>query len=359
MANWLLYGAYGFTGQLLVEEAVKRGHRPLLAGRDAAKTAVIAQQYNLDHVALDLNDTDKLHQIVAGVDLALHAAGPFIHTSEPMVQACLAGQTHYLDITGEIPVFETTLSYDAHAREQGVALINGVGFDIVPTDCLGSYAAAQLPDADSLEIAFMGLSRASAGTARSMLEMLPTLEQGSLLRRNGRLVPLPFGQGSREVTFSHGRSLRVTPIPWGDLVTAQLSTGVANVTTYMALPLPPGAQAITPLLTRLLKVGPLRRASLKLVDWTIHGPDDHLRQTARSYVWACASNQAGQRREAWLETIEPYRLTAVAGIRAVEKTLQLQPAGALTPSLAFGADFVLAVDGTTRYDDLPLHQETP
>lgn len=353
MANWLLYGAYGYTGKLLAEEAVQRGHRPLLAGRDKAKTAVIAQQYNLDYVALDLDDTNTLHQVVAGVDLVLHAAGPFIHTSEPMVQACLAGHTHYLDITGEIPVFESTLSYDAHAREQGVALISGVGFDIVPTDCLGSYVAAQLPDADSLEIAFMGISRASSGTARSMLEMMPGLERGSLLRRNGRLVPISLGQGSRQVTFSHGRSHRVTPIPWGDLVTAQLSTGAPNVTTYMALSLPPGARIISPLLTRLLKINPLRRAARRLVDWTIHGPDETLRQSARSYVWACASDTAGNRREAWLETLEAYQLTAVAGIRAVENTLRQKPCGALTPSLAFGADFVLEIPGSQRFDALP------
>ena len=353
MTNWLLYGAYGYTGRLMVEEAVKRGHRPLLAGRDGEKTAVIAREYDLEHVSLDLRDTDKLHQVVAGVDLVLHAAGPFIHTSEPMVQACLAGQTHYLDITGEIPVFQSTLSYDAHAREQSIVLISGVGFDIVPTDCLGSYVAAQLPEATELELAFMSLSRTSGGTAKTMLEMVPGMPKGGLVRRNGRLVAQPLGQGSRQVTFSNGRTRQVVPIPWGDLATAQLSTGIGNVTTYMAISLPRGTRLLSPLVTRLLQIGPVRRAAQKLVDWTVHGPDEARRQSARSYVWACARDAAGNRREAWLETAEAYRLTAVTGIRAVEHTLNQQPCGALTPSLAFGADFVLEVPDTHRYDALP------
>jgi short subunit dehydrogenase-like uncharacterized protein len=350
--TWLLYGAYGYTGRLLVEEAVARGQRPVLAGRDGKKTAVLAQQYNLDHLAFDLSDSDKVRGAVADFDLVLHAAGPFIHTAEPMVQACLAGQAHYLDITGEIPVFEMTLSYDAHAREQGVALISGVGFDIVPTDCLASYVAAQLPGATELEIAFWGLSGASAGTTKTMLEMMTKLPQGSLVRRNGRLVPQPLGQGARQITFSNGKVRDVLPIPWGDLATAQHATGIPNVTTYMAIRLPRGSGWVTPTAVRALQFRPLRRLAQKGVDWTVRGPSAEVRQTARTYVWACARDAAGNEKEAWLETMEAYRLTAVAGIRAVEHTLAQAPAGALTPSMAFGADFVLQLPDTKRFDEM-------
>lgn len=350
--TWLLYGAYGYTGRLLVEEAVARGHRPVLAGRDGEKTAVIARQYNLDHLAFDLNDGDTVRGLVADFELVLHAAGPFIHTAEPMVQACLAGQAHYLDITGEIPVFEMTLSYDAHAREQGVALVSGVGFDIVPTDCLASYVAANMPGATELEIAFWGLSGASAGTTKTMLEMMTKLPQGSLVRRNGRLVPIPLGEGGRQITFSNGKVRDALPIPWGDLATAEYATGIPNVTTYMAIRLPRGAGWVTPTAVRALQFGPLRQLAKKAVDWTIKGPSETVRQTARSYIWACARDAAGKQKEAWLETMEAYRLTAVAGIRAVEQTMAQGPAGALTPSMAFGADFVLELPETRRFDEL-------
>lgn len=350
--TWLLYGAYGYTGRLLVEEAVTRGHQPVLAGRDAGKTAVLARQYNLDHVAFDLADSDKVRGVVADFDLVFHAAGPFIHTAEPMVQACLAGQAHYLDITGEIPVFEMTFSYDAHAREQGIALISGVGFDIVPTDCLASYVAARLPGATELEIAFWGMSGASAGTTKSMLEMMTKLPQGSMVRRDGRLVPIPLGEGGRQITFSNGKARDVLPIPWGDLATAQHATGIPNVTAYMAIRLPRGANWVTPTAVRALQFSPVRRLAQKAVDWTVRGPSETVRQTARSYIWACARDAVGNQKEAWLETMEAYRLTAVAGIRAVEHTLAQSPTGALTPSLAFGADFVLELPDTQRLDAL-------
>lgn len=356
MGNWLLYGAYGYTGRLMAEEAVRRGHKPVLAGRNEAKTKAVAQEFGLDHISVDLSDTDQLNQVVADFDLVLHAAGPFIHTSEPMIQACLAGKTHYLDITGEIPVFETTFSYDTHAREQGIALISGVGFDIVPTDCMASYVSELLPNATEMEIAFWGLSGASAGTTKTMLELMPTLSKGGMIRRNGRLQQIPIGQGSRDIQFSNGKTRTVVPIPWGDLATVERATGIPNVTVSMAILLPRGTTTLAPLTSRLMGFGPVRSLAKKAIELTVKGPDEETRHTARSYVWACAKDAEGNQKEAWLETIEAYQLTAVASLLAVEKTLSQQPTGSLTPSMAFGADFVLDVDGTERFDALTIKE---
>lgn len=356
MGNWLLYGAYGFTGRLIVEEAVNRGHKPVLAGRHEAKTKAVAEAFGLDHINVDLSDTDRLNQIVADFDLVLHAAGPFIHTSEPMIQACLAGKTHYLDITGEIPVFETTFSYDTHAREQGIALISGVGFDIVPTDCMAKYVSEHLPNATELAMAIGGISVASAGTTKTMLELTPTMSTGSMIRRNGRYVHIPIGEGKRDIQFSNGQTRTVVPVPWGDLATAERATGIPNVIVSMAISLPRGTTTLAPLTSRLLAFGPLRSLAKKVVDLTVKGPVEKMRRTARSYVWACAQDAEGNQKEAWLETIEAYQLTAVASLLAVEKTLAQQPNGSLSPSMAFGADFILDVDGTERFDTLAIKE---
>jgi short subunit dehydrogenase-like uncharacterized protein len=352
MSRWLLYGATGYTGRLIINEALARGHRPVLAGRSAAKLAPLAQPHNLEWRAFGLDDPDHLRDTVAEFDLVFHAAGPFIHTSEPMLQACLAGKTHYLDITGEIPVFENTLSYDTHAQEQGIALISGVGFDILPTDSLARYVANQVPNAAELEIAFHGDFRVSAGTTKSFLEMLARLPQGSLVRRNGRLVDYRLGKGGKQVRFSDGKTRRVIPIPWGDLATAEKSTGIPNVTAYMALPLPPGARRVAPLLMRAIGLEPVRGLARRAADLAMSGPDEKLRAAGRSYIWARAANGAGAAREAWLETMEPYRLTAVAAVRCVERVLEIQPRGALTPALAFGPNFILELPETQRFDTI-------
>ncbi|MCP4359435.1 MAG: NAD(P)H-binding protein, partial [Chloroflexi bacterium] len=170
MKNWMIYGAYGYTGTLLAEEAVHRGHRPVLAGRSAKKLIPLAERLKLEYIVLDLEDTDRLFKVVAGFDLIFHAAGPFVHTSLPMVQACLTGRTHYLDITGEVPVFEQNLAFDRQARQQGIAIISGAGFDVVPTNCLATYVAGQIDKPTQLKIAVAALGGISGGTTKTMLE---------------------------------------------------------------------------------------------------------------------------------------------------------------------------------------------
>ena len=76
---------------------------------------------------------------------SLHCAGPFSRTWRPMYDACLGTGTHYLDITGEIDVFEALAARDRAARDAGIMLLPGVGFDVVPSDCLIADLAARHP----------------------------------------------------------------------------------------------------------------------------------------------------------------------------------------------------------------------
>lgn len=344
----MLYGAYGFTGRLIVEEATRRGHRPLLAGRDAERLASLARRYGLDWLALDLSDARRLEAAVRGHTLVLHAAGPFIHTADPMIRACLAAGAHYLDITGEIPVLENTFRYHDQAQAAGVALISGAGFDIAPSDCLAAYVARRLPGATQLETAISAPLQVTSGTVKSMLEMLSALPSGAIGRRNGRLVSIPDVK-PRRLRFSDGRERAVRPAPWGDLVTAARTTGVENITCYLTLPDLPGVNAFS----RLLSLGPVSRLAGPVVERLFRGPDEQAQQTARAYLWARVIAGDGQTVEAWLETVEVYRFTAMAAVRSVEKLPAGAFAGALTPAGAFGADFVLELEGTKRFDTLP------
>jgi short subunit dehydrogenase-like uncharacterized protein len=350
MSEWMLYGAYGYTGKLLVKEAVRRGHRPLLAGRNAQKLQAMAEEYSLDFLAIKLEDEAALATAVAGMELVFHSAGPFVHTVEPMIQACLTGQTNYLDITGEMPVFQTTYNYHRQAQASGIALIPGVGFDVVPSDCLAKYVVDQVPGAQELEIAIVALGKTSPGTAKTFVEMLP---KGGWMRRDGKIVPLALGTGVKQIPFPNGRLYTVMAVPWGDLSTAYWGMGTPNITTYLAmhrryLKL---ISWTAPIVQKLVALGPVKGLA-KSAAGTMHGPDRATRRSKRSYVWARAADGAGHSKEAWLETMEAYRLTALAGIRSVEKTLAQDLNGALTPAQAFGADFILEFEDTKRYESL-------
>ena len=349
--RWLLYGATGYTGVLIAEEAVRRGHRPVLAARSREKLAPLASRLGLESVVVGLEDSRRLVSALEGLPLVVHAAGPFVRTSEPMVQACLAAGAHYLDITGEIPVFENTFRHDAEAKRRGVVLMSGVGFDVVPTDCLALYVARKVSGAHELDLAIAAASQASPGTTKSMLEGLPS---GGFVRRGGHLRPWPMGQGARRVRFSD-KERTVLPIPWGDLVTAWHSTGIPNITTYLAQPAAvAGAMRFTfPVLRRLVAVGAVREGLARLVEARVKGPDEAQRQRGRSQVWAEARAPDGQRAQAVLETPEAYAFTAHATVRAVEEVLAGERRGAFTPAQAFGADFVLSLEGVRRMD-LPV-----
>lgn len=349
--RWMIYGATGYTGKLVVDAALARGHRPLLAGRNVDKLQDLADKTGLEFVAFHLNDVATIGEAIADMDLVYHAAGPFVHTSEPMLRACLATGTHYLDITGEIPVFEQTFSNDETARKNGIALISGVGFDVVPTDCLGLYVAQQVRNPTHLDIAFSGFAGASAGTTKSMLSMMP---KGGYARRDGELVSGSLGSQTREVHFSDGTQHDVMSIPWGDLSTAYRSTLVPNITSYIAMSrtMILATRLTSPLARIAMSISPLRMGAERLVERMMAGPSEHARQTSRTYLWAQARSETGETAEAWLETPEPYAFTADVGVLAVERTLELQPRGALAPAQAFGADFVLEVAGTERFDTL-------
>lgn len=351
-SDWMIYGANGYTGKLVAQLAKERGHNPVIAGRNRKKMEKLALELQLDYMAFDLTDVNIIAEAIADMDLVYLAAGPFIHTSAPMIKACLATHTHYLDITGEIPVFENVFKHDEVARKNGIALIPGVGFDVVPTDCLAKHVAEQLPSATHLEIGIASLSRASGGTTKTMIEMAPN---GGKIRQQGDLIPLPIGFGTKRLRFMHGY-FDVMPIPWGDLSTAYRTTAIPNITTYMALPstVMTLASWTSGISQTLMANKVVQRMAKSAVGLFIDGPDEKHRQSARSYVVARAYDDRGGVAEGWLDTIEAYEFTAIASLLAVEQTLERRIAGALSPALAFGKDFVLSIEGTRRLDRLDV-----
>lgn len=343
MSTWMIYGANGYTGRLCVDHALSRGLRPILAGRRATAVTPLATTHGLEHRTFALDDPAELATALDGVDLVLHCAGPFSSTSRPMLDACLRSGAHYLDITGEIAVFEAVFARDPEVRRAGVCAIPGVGFDVVPTDGLAAKLALALPSATHLELAFVGMgSTVSHGTAQTAVE---GSANGSAARIGGRIVKVPTAYKTRTLTLG-GKARHVVSIPWGDVSTAYHSTGIPNIVTYMGMP--PSAVPWMKLSDRLgLTAVPGVKSLLSgWVSRSVTGPTAEQLEQGVGYVWGRVADADGRWVEGTLKTPETYRFTALSAVAAVERVLAggVGP-GALTPSRAFGADFVDAIPG--------------
>ncbi len=341
--RWLLYGAYGYTGRLIARLAAERGLSPLLAGRNPRKLEAMASSLGLEQRAFRLGKPAAIVEALHGVDVVVNAAGPFSRTFRRLVDACLARPCHYLDITGEIEVFEEAWALDERARAAGVILLPGVGFDVVPTDCAASRAASRLHEPTHLDIAFVASGSPSAGTLKTMLE---GFGQPGKIRRDGRIVDVALGSVRRRVPFND-RERDAMAIPWGDVSTAWHSTGVPNVRVFLASrnKLPRWSSVLRP----LLRMPPARRLMQWVVGRMVDGPGAE--QLARGWarVWCEARNATGEVAEVELLTPNGYALTADSAVTAVESVLapsyEGPPSGALTPSRAFGDDFVSRLRG--------------
>lgn len=340
--TWILYGANGYTGELIARQAAAEGLRPVLAGRSPSVEG-LARELGLEHRVFDLKDPEAVARGIEGAALVLHAAGPFSATSEPMVTGCLRARAHYLDITGEIAVFEACKARDAEARARGIVVMPGVGFDVVPSDCLARSVADALPDAVRLDMAFYGSGGISRGTMKTMIEHLG---EGVLVRRGGRLETVDAGSLVRTVELG-GRPRTVSAISWGDVSTAFHSTGIGDITVSLAMP----AGQIRGM-KFMAMLGPLLRRPLVIrmlqayVERTRTGPGEQAREQGHSDLWAEAVAADGRTVTGRLRTPSGYKTTVITGLLCVRRVLAGEaPAGYQTPSSAFGAGLVRGLPG--------------
>jgi short subunit dehydrogenase-like uncharacterized protein len=349
MSGLLIYGANGYSGALIARETVARGLRPILAGRNAEVLATLARSLGLDHRTFGLDRPEAVDAGIRGSAVVLHCAGPFVHTSSPMADACLRAGVHYLDITGEAEVFEALFARDAEAKASGVMLLPGVGFDVVPSDCLAAHLKRRLPSADRLALAFWLRGRLSRGTATTMVE---NLHRGGLVRQDGVLRQVPAAWKTRKIDFGTGQVKAIT-IPWGDVATAYHSTGIPNIAVYMAAPLGLRLAARASRYTgRLLGSAWVQAFLKRRVRAGPPGPSDEERRHGRSYLWGEAADAAGRKVVSRIEGPEGYTLTTLTAVAIAERVLAGEaPPGFQTPAMAYGPDFVLGVKDVVRTDE--------
>lgn len=347
MKPLLIYGANGYTGALIVEEAVRRGLQPILAGRSAERLSPLARRHGLRFVAVDLRDSSGLRTTVAGATAVLHAAGPYAQTGKAMVDACLAAGIDYIDLCGEIDVLAALQARDAEARSRDVMLLPGAGFDVVPSDCLVAHLQRCLPGAVGVRLFIHGIETLSRGSMKTLLQ---NIARGTIVRRDGALVELraplraqcDFGEGPRPAI---GISL-------GDVATAWWSCRIPNIEVFFeSSPALERQAAMQRWLRRLLGTG----IGQALLRWQLTrlpaGPSEAARRTLRTTLIGEARDPTGRTVRTVLRTPEVYQLSAMTAVEIARRVVAGErKAGLQTASSAFGADFILGLPGITRQD---------
>ena len=344
----MIYGSTGYTGRLITERAVEAGLTPILAGRNPDPLREQAERFGLPWRAYRLDRIDDVTEALSDTDVMINAAGPFLETASPMIDACLSARVHYLDISGELPAFEGALRRDQEAAEAGVMLMPGAAWSVVATDCLAAHVVANLPSAKYLRIGIAQSNIASRGSARSALGLFSSQV---VIRRNGYLTTVPVGRVER--SFDYGDGARPsTALSWPDVLCAYRSTGVPNIEVYMdvgALP-----RVVAPFSSRigelfqLPRLQPVLRATARILP---SGPEDDVRKAARQVIVAEAEDSWRRVTSARLTTPDGYDFTAEACVAIAGRLLEgeYRP-GFQTPAGLYGADFVLGLEGTHRDD---------
>ena len=343
--QFLLYGANGYTGKLIAKLAANYNLQPILAGRTEANIKPLADQLQLPYFIIDLNNKSQLEAALSTVKLVLHAAGPYVYTAKQMIDACLQTGVHYIDINGDISVFEMLKKYDGAAKEKNIMVMPGVGFDVVPTDCIALQLKNIMPDATDLKLAFASIGGGlSHGTATTMAGKIG---EGGAVRENGKIVRKPLGQKGMWVSFGK-KNLFVMTIPWGDISTAYTTTGIPNIETYTG---------ITPKVYKILKLQRafnwllrtefVRNIIRKKIKAKPAGPSDEQRKNSSSLVWGEASNASGEKITACISCLDGYTLTAHSSLLISKKILEGNyKTGYQTPAGCYGENLIMEVPGT-------------
>lgn len=326
MNKLLIYGAAGYTGSMVARQAQAAGLEVVIAGRDPQKLASLASELNVPYRVFALDDSDVVNDALNDIGVVLNCAGPFVRTAEPLMRACIASAAHYLDITAEINVYRLAERLDEDAVKAGIMLMPGVGWDVVPTDCLAMHVAHRVAHPASLRIALQVAGSMSRGSAISAGEIFAA---GLMARVDGVLVPTPDA-GSGLFDFGEG-PVSCAPLSFGDLVTAWHSTGIPNIAMFVNVTgngFPGGDLSQLP-----------------------DGPSREERDSQRARAVAEVTGADGSVARSVIETVNGYSYTPLAAVEAARRVLGGERrAGFDTPARLFGANFAESIAGTRIVD---------
>ncbi|MCS4250566.1 trans-acting enoyl reductase family protein [Pseudomonas sp. BIGb0164] len=314
MKTLMIYGATGYTGRMAAQHAKQLDLNLVLAGRNAERLASLAAELGTPYRVFT-PDAAQLD----GIDVLLNFAGPFAQTAEALMRACIANGTDYLDITAEINVYRLAERLGAESQ---VMLLPGVGWDVVPTDCLAMHVASRVQRPQSIKIALHVPGAMSRGSAMSVSEILGA---GVMARLDGQLVATPGAQ-PQYLDFGDGPVL-CAPLSFGDLVTAWHSSAIPNIAMFVHITgeaFPEGDLSLLP-----------------------DGPSQGQRDAHRARAVAEVTGIDGSVARSVIETINGYSYTPLAAVETARRVLdgERRP-GFETPARLFGVGFAQTIAGT-------------
>jgi len=351
----VVFGPTGYSGRLVADALVRRGIRPVLAGRDRDRVKTVCEDLGimLPIETADARRPESLAALLEPGDLVVSTVGPFMRVGEPAVQAAVSRSANYLDITGE-PAFQRLIfeRYDGPARASGSTLVPAFGYDCVPGNLAGALALRDAgPLATRLAVGYYitgptGPRALAGGTTASILA---ALFEPAFAWRGGRIVEERSCRNHRRFTVDGKRRGAVSVGSTEHFALPRIHDALTDVDVYVGW-WGAGSRAVqllsaaTAALGRLPGAVRLARTTASRAFGT-RGPDALARARTRSYFVAAAYDDAGrQLSEVHLDGPSPYSLNANVAAWGAQQTLrgELHGPGAVGPVDGFGLDALLA-----------------
>ncbi|WP_018653741.1 saccharopine dehydrogenase NADP-binding domain-containing protein [Actinomadura flavalba] len=326
-----VFGASGYQGGLVLAELRRRGLRPLLVGRSAARLREAARRADLPETVrvADTADEEALAHAFADARAVIDCAGPFARLGPPVLRAALAAGCHYTDTSGEQRHVRWVLdAMDDAARRAGVTAVPAATDGCLLPDLAARLLSDRLGPLDSLFITHVvegGTS--SRGSLRSLVEGMDDIRSGGVSYRDGawtEAAPEPA-----EVLLPDGAAVRTARFPLPEVVTIPRATPVRNLTAVVD----------ADLRSRLSAAPPPAESIAALPD----GPDPGARAAQRFTYLLDALATSGARARVTLRGRDTYGTTAVTAVETAVRLLAAPPLpGALTASQALRPGSFLA-----------------
>lgn len=323
MASLIIYGATGYTGRLICEQATRTGLTFTIAGRSEQKLQALASTLEVSYQVFDVN-SENLDMHLQAAKVLLNCAGPFAHTAQKLMEACVRCKTHYLDVSAELQGYLIAREMSEVAKSAEIMLLPGCGGSVAMLGCLAAYAARSVTTPIDIDIALHVAGSMSRGSAISAAAIG---NDGCLQIKNGRIAQQDTGKNV-DFDFNDGRgAVSCFPATLPDLVTLQASTGSYNIQTFVNVS------------NDAFPTGDIE----SLPD----GPSLEERIASPYHAAVKLRDEKGTVNVATLHTVNGYTFTVVASVDAARRVLSGSvKAGWQTPAGLFGERFIDAVPGT-------------